>query len=221
VIPTGYLGADYTDFNAINEPTRRLRVDEAAIATLCSPATADAASTTPIVFLVSQPVWRAEDALVGRPEERENVLFTLRERTYRYLLRQYPSPTRARYAITRQDSPVAGLRVLEVRLAVTHATEGSGFWRYVGGWGTGRVTLQVEGAVLDHGDNMRPIVEFAAREWHAGYAQTGFNTDVLQDDYVMRYAAEEIIASLALEIARRVPGVLGQPPPQPMPPVEE
>jgi len=48
------------------------------------------------------------------------------------------------------------------------------------------------------------VGEFALRAAHAGYAQNGFNTDVLEDAYTLRYAAEAAI----LEFTKLLPSFL-------------
>lgn len=211
---TGFLSGGYTDFNAINEKTIRLRVDpelasRAGMRPL--PVSNDQITSHPAVFVILPPRWMEMRHLVDDETPRENVLFTVRERFYRYLLRAYPHPVRARYAIRSDDPIIAGYRVYNLETAVTHVQSGNRWLRYLVGYGAGAVHIQIEGRLVEQGEAPRVVAEFVVREWHTGYAQNGMNTQVLRLDYCLRYAAEEAIARLAARLPEFFPGVIFDP----------
>lgn len=212
---TGFLADGYTDFNAIDESKIRLRVDPALMEQAHSRpllAAGDRVTSSPAVFIVNPPRWNVLDHLEDDEEARDNVLFTVRERFYRYLLRAYPHPVRARYALRADDFNMDGFRVLTVETAVTDIHPGSPWMRYLVGYGAGSVEIQIEGRIVEHnGGEPRILAEFVLREWHSGYAQSGMNTQVLRLDYCLRYAAEEAIARLTSRLPEFFPGIIYHP----------
>ncbi|MBX3729270.1 MAG: hypothetical protein KF858_08805 [Candidatus Sumerlaeia bacterium] len=220
--PTGYLD-DYGSFNRFKTDTFGMRVREGEdrsvdqyflnkvqIEELRStgqePPSLEAAgfdpeNLQPVLFIVNPPEWRAE----WRPEtdeELEGVLFTVRERFYRYLLRQYPHPVRVRYAYVPGDPLLAGYRVLELDSAVTDVNPGSGFLRYVIGYSAGAVCAQLEGRVREGNE---VLAEFVAREEHAGYPNGFMNWQVTKTSYCLKYATEESIDMVTEHIRATIP----------------
>ncbi|MCC5875997.1 MAG: DUF4410 domain-containing protein [Candidatus Sumerlaeia bacterium] len=212
---TGFLADGYTDFNAINEDKIQLRVDPTLAQMADSRpllAAGDRVTSSPAVFVISQPRWNVPGYLDDDEEAREDVLFTVRERFYRYLLRVYPHPVRARYALRADDFNIDGYRILTLETAVTDIHPGSPWLRYLVGYGAGSAEIQIEGRIIEHnGGDPRVVAEFVLREWHSGYAQSGMNTQVLRLDYCLRYAAEEAIARLTSRLPEFFPGVIYHP----------
>jgi len=159
----------------------------------------------PILFIVNRPEW---DAVIRLDEaDEEDVLFTLRERMYRYLLRNYPHPTRVRYAYLPDDKIIKEYRVVEIDSKVTHVTKGNGFLRFMIGYGLGAVTLQYEGSMKEIHPGEEFIGAFALRQRHAAYPNGFINTSVFKDAYCMRYAAEALVHELTLNLPKAFPPV--------------
>ncbi len=212
---TGTLAGGYENFNAVDERTVKVRLfDDGAAAggaAEVSPTGNDAGTASndgrPLLFIVPEPEWKAgADPWPDEPERLEDLLFTVRERLYRYLLREYPHPARVRYAWQESDPRLRGYRVLTVHAAITDYKQGNGFLRYVVGWGAGQTRFQLEGRIVEgHGAGRRLLGEYVVRRGHAGYAQNGLNPAVLRSDYALRYAAEEAIGLLTAELAVVLP----------------
>ncbi len=169
----------------------------------------DLDSAQPVLFVVDKPVWRASTRL--KQEDEEKVLFTIRERFYRYLLRQYPHPVRVRYAWVPEDSATEGYRVVTLESAVTDVKKGNGWLRYLVGYGAGTTILQMEGRLLDGTGDTTVISEFAIREDHAGYPNGFFNPTVLSAGYCLRYGAEQAIERLTEEFRDTIPAATPAP----------
>jgi len=224
VRPTGYL-SDYGGFNTRNEEDFKVRLlaehDHSLDGYFLTELQAkdreksgepvpdaetdgvDLESAQPVLFVVAAPQWVTAQTIDA--ENQEKVLFTIRERFYRYLLRQYPHPVRVRYAWSPEESITAGYRVITLESAVTEIRKGNGTLRYVIGYGAGACILQLEGRLLDGGADGVPLAEFAIREEHAGYAQGFMNPRVFSDGYVLRYAAEEAIDKITCEVREMIP----------------
>lgn len=206
---TGYLTGGYKDFDALDEDGMRLRLapefvtERAALETVSQ----DSATSQPAVFIVPEPRWLVAHILPDAPERREEVLFTIRERFYRYLLRAYPHPVRVRYAWRPSDMLLEGYRVYTIETAVTDVHPGTPWLRYLVGWGAGAVEIQIEGRIWEGVGERRLVGEFVLREWHSGYAQNGLNTQVLRVDYCLRYAAEEVILAFTGQLPAHIEGV--------------
>jgi hypothetical protein len=176
------------------------RDEDEAIAPVTQPR--DGETTRALAFVIEEPEWTAEP--LDEEEGEDKVIFTLRERFYRYLLRTYPHPVRARYAVRRSDTKIQDCRLVSIQVRVTDTKTGYGPVRYFLGYGLGQSRLQIEGEIFE-GIERRKIGEFAIRRAHAGYAQSGWNPDVWNDDYVLRYAADEIVIEVVEEIAKHLP----------------
>lgn len=220
---TGTLPGGYGSFNAHDSRTLKIRLvpeehgapaaEVTALRTSGERNEARDGASKPILFVVNEPQWLAgPDPWAEHPERREDLLFTIRERMYRYLLREYPSPTRVRYALLETDPAVQAYRVLTVETKVTDYREGNGTLRYLVGWGAGQSRLQLEGSIHEGmGAERRRVGEYAVRRGHGGYAQNGLNPAVLRSDYTLRYVAEAAIGQLAEELAEIIPPVLPAP----------
>lgn len=211
---TGYLSGGYAEFNAIDEEGMRLRVEPSLLGERALPETVseDLATSRPAVFIVPEPRWMVPGVLADAPERRDDVLFTVRERFYRYLLRAYPHPVRVRYAWRPSDGLLEGYRVYTVETAVTDVHAGTPWLRYLVGYGAGAVEIQIEGRIWEGIGERRLVGESVLREWHSGYAQNGLNTQVLRVDYCLRYAAEEVILEFTPHLPRFIDGVCHLPP---------
>ncbi len=164
----------------------------------------DLEAAQPVLFIVEKPEWRATTRL--EREEEGKILFTVRERFYRYLLRQYPHPVRVRYAWLPEDTLTEGYRVVTLETAVTDIKKGNGLLRYIIGYGAGTTVLQLEGRLMDGGkESHATIADFAIREEHGGYPQGFFNPTVMSASYCLRYAAEQAIHRVASEIRDTIP----------------
>src|SRR5690606_27014092 len=73
----------------------------------------DLETAQPVLFIVLPPVWASDLRL--DPEQEDEVIFTIRERFYRYLLREYPHPVRVRYSYIPTDPLMEGYRVINVQ----------------------------------------------------------------------------------------------------------
>lgn len=164
----------------------------------------DIDSAIPVLFIIAEPIWIAEP---NSDRQRDQVAFTLRERMYRYILREYPHPVRVRYAWVPGESALEGYRLLEIRTAITDIKRGSGWVRYVIGYGAGAAVLQLEGQIVDITDPEREevVAEFATRTAHAAYPQGFFNPNVIHDHYALMYAAEAGIRHLTPRLRQEIP----------------
>lgn len=214
---TGFL-ENYTHWNAINKRNIKLGLEPQAPGFAYTPPAKVSAdippppvavptdgSVKPILFIVAPAKWDAKHLGSDDPKDEGEILFTVRERFYRYLLRSYPHPVRVRYAIRTDDPLLARHRVIVVSPRVTDFKKGSGTLRYLFGYGMGKARLQVEGQIFEGLEEKKKIGEFAFRVAHQGYAQSGFNTDVLDDDYCLKYAAEEGILKLTHDMPKVLP----------------
>ena len=154
----------------------------------------------PILFVVNAPEWQSSTEF--DTAEEEAILFTVRERFYRYLLREYPHPVRVRYAYVPEDPITDGYRIVEVDTAVTDVNRGTGWLRYIIGYGAGAASLQLEGRLREGNTT---LAEFATREDHAAYPNGFVNTRVFNDAYTLRYAAEEAIGQITTDIRATIP----------------
>lgn len=209
IIDTGFLAGGYENFNVVDKRGFKVRLDDDFLAAKVardqepilvlgngSPYIDDGVTTRPLVLILPQPEWRAEVRFEKQPAAEENILFTIRERLYRYMLRQYEHPVRVRYAYRRSDRLLQEGRLITVRTYVTHVKRGQGLLRYLLGYGLGQCYMQVEGEIFEGAREPKKIGEFAVRTAHGGYAQNGMNVAVIRDDYVLRYAAEEAVSKL-------------------------
>ncbi|MCC6547748.1 hypothetical protein IT570_11330 [Candidatus Sumerlaeota bacterium] len=142
------------------------------------------------------------------PDREKEVLFTIRERLYRYLLRSYPHPVRVRYAFSPTDGKLTGYRVITITSNVTSYSKGVGWMRYVFGWGAGEARIQIEGEILEGiGEGQVKIGEYVIRRGSGGFAQNGLNTKVLRADYCLKYAADEAILTFTQQLPYLMQGV--------------
>jgi len=209
---TGFLEGGYTDFNAVDRSTFKLRLDDGEYAPLpelpALLAENDSATTRGVLFVIPEVEWAAAKPFPSDdPEKLEFTLFTVRERFYRYLLRAYPAPTRVRFAYRATDPVLKDHMVITLKSRVTDYTAGWGFARYFIGY-IGESRIQIEGEIFEGPFAERKIGEFAIRRGNAGYAQMGLNTKVLKTDYCLLYAAEEAIATMSLELPEHIAGVV-------------
>lgn len=213
VVDTGYLEGGYLEFNAIDTKSAKLRIDESLkgevaqileVSSLIDEGSAPV-PVQPVVFVVP-PTENHSEWVLEDPEDQEQLLFTVRERLYRYLLRNYPAPTRVRYAYMQSDPITRNLRVITITSRITDQEEGVGFFRYFLGYGIGMARLQLEGEIFEGPNRERKIGEYAIRRGHGGYAQNGLNVNVMKADYCLRYAAEDAVNDLTELLADRVPG---------------
>lgn len=160
----------------------------------------------PVLFVVPMPTWESERNM--DEQAMENVLFTIRERTYRYLLRSYAHPVRVRYAYHPADPLIQNYRVITLDMAVTDHRKGSGIVRYLVGYGAGAAVLQIDGRIIEGtGERAREIGRFASRESHAGYPQGYMNPSVTKASYALRYVAEVAVNDLVAALREHLPGV--------------
>ncbi|MBI5153957.1 DUF4410 domain-containing protein [Candidatus Poribacteria bacterium] len=242
---TGYL-ADYSEFNAVNEDGFKMRVfgwedfrfdkffltnqqkeqlekrEELPPDPAAEGLNLDDAQ--PVLFVVEQPEWRASAAF--DPDVQEGIVFTIRERLYRYLLRQYPHPVRVRYAYLEDEPQTRGYRVITLRSAVTDVEDGAGALRFILGYGLGATVMQLEGSFIDHQNGDRVLGEFALRESHGGYPNGLMNPRVFSAPYCLKYTADEAIGKLTGRLREFIPAASPKPgttaqtshkPPQPAP----
>lgn len=168
----------------------------------------DIESAIPVLFIIAEPIWIAEP---NSDRQRDQVAFTLRERMYRYILREYPHPVRVRYAVGPDDPLLAGHRVLTIQSWITHVHRGSGFLRYAVGYGAGAAALQLEGRIVEGVGEGPVVAEFIVRDSHAGYPQQMLNTRVTKSTYALRYAAEAAMRDFTETLPHVIPAVT--PPP--------
>lgn len=148
-----------------------------------------------VLFVINKPKWTAKSRL--SPAEVEDVSFTLRERIYRYLLREYPHPARVRYAYIPDDVLTRDYEVVFVDTTVTDIRTGNGVARYVLGYGAGATVIQVEGRFshIVEGQSV-PLVDFALRQRHGAYPSGVMNTQVTDDAYCLKYGTEALVGKL-------------------------
>ncbi len=225
---TGFLPGGYEEFNAIEEGFLKLRFEESSRYTpalthdrklrkvdsktgdvIEQPLLGDDDTTRALAFILPETKWIAKDPYKGENAgKKDEILFTVRERLYRYLLRNYPHPVRVRYAFAPSDGKLRGYRVITFTSNVTNFTKGNGFMRYVFGWGAGEARIQIEGEIFEGlGDEQIKIGEYAIRRGSGGFAQNGLNTKVLKSDYCLKYAADEAIAILTEQLPYLMQGV--------------
>lgn len=176
----------------------------------------DVTTSQPLLLVVDPPEWASELRLDEEVEEK--MLFTLRERLYRYSLRQYPDPVRVRYAWTPKDTGFAGYRVIHLRTRVTDFNLGNGWARYLLGFGAGSSEVQIEGELVERVPEEDLLGEFVIREGHGGYAQWGINVKVFSGTYCLKYAIEEAVDKLMKSLPDMLPGARVRPdlhPPDP------
>ncbi|MCB2156508.1 DUF4410 domain-containing protein [bacterium] len=231
VEPIGVLD-DYAAFNCINEPDVKLRVggwqdytvdplyltraqireyhDDGRAIPIPESFGLTEEKIQPTLFIVPEPIW-ATPYDEFDDTDRDEILFTVRERMYRYLLRAYPHPVRVRYAMPLDDPMLTDHRVLTVRTYVTDVEDGQGFWRYVIGYGAGATVIQLEGRIYEGVEDETVLAEFAIRESHGGYPNGFFNPQVFDAPYCLKYAVEEAIGKLTERLREFIPGVLPRP----------
>jgi len=226
VRPLGYLD-DYGPFNSVDKKDLKVRVVAEQDASLDkyyltkqeldrarrkkepvpSPEAdgVDLSKAQPVLFVVARPEWRADEHL-RKPEDEEDVLFTMRERMYRYLLREYPHPVRVRYAYAPEETIVHGYRILTVESAITDVNPGNGWLRYLIGYGAGTAVFQMEGRIYEgEGEDRTLVAEYATREDHMGYPNGFLNPSVMRTGYCMKYGVEEAIGNLSKEFRKAIP----------------
>lgn len=235
---TGFLD-DYANFNAVNEDKIRLRLLTEEDRTLDayfpvwkegkkekpgpSPMEVLAAKgierddIRPVLFIVDRPTWLASHRYSAQRED--EILFVVRERMYRYLLRHYPHPVRVRYAFVANDPRLQDYRILTIETHVTDAKPGNGLLRYLIGYGAGTSVLQLEGRIYE-GDPFDPgdlVAEFAIRDEHAGYPNGFLNPTVMKSHYTLKYAATDAVGKMGALIREHIPpATLKEPAPTPM-----
>ena len=227
VEPNGVLG-DYSQFNAVNDPDVKLRVEgwqdytvdplyltqqqireyrgDGRPIPLPEAVGITEENTQPALFIVPEALWQS-DYDEFDPADRDEILFTIRERLYRYLLRAYPHPVRVRYAMPLDDPMLNDHRVLTVQAYVTDIEDGQGFWRYAIGYGAGAAVMQIEGRIYEGAGQTEVLAEFALRESHGGYPNGFINPGVLSAPYCLKYATEEAIGKLTGRLREFIPGV--------------
>lgn len=188
---SGYL-ADYHSFDTYYDKELRLDLDLDFL-TQSPDGGAETGALAPLLFVVDRPVWIVENPWPGKPEKADSISFVLRERMYRYLLREFPHPVRARYALRSDDPLLNNHRVIVLSPKITDTHKGSGLLRYAFGWGTGKAAIQIEGEIFGDIHRTKQIGKFAFRENHGGYSQNGFNPAVIKSDYAMKYAVEQSV----------------------------
>ncbi len=167
----------------------------------------DEYTTKAVVFVIPETTWETEHVGKESGEDVDKILFTVRERFYRYLLRSYPHPTRARYAFRKSDDIIEDHRVITVTSHVTDIKKGNGFLRYLIGFELGQSFIQIEGEIYDGPNREKKLGEYIIRRGSPGYAQNGLNPNVVHTSYTLRYAAEEAIAAFCDELPRHIGGV--------------
>ena len=229
VKPTSYLDS-YDQFSPVDEPESKLRYfaaedlsldpylpsrevrrelksDEKAVPSLKDAGLTDD-DVQSVLFIVEPPLWTADAEF--KSEEKDDLLFTLRERFYRYLLRTYPHPVRVRYAFDPSDPRVKGNRLVRVESAITDIEKGSGFLRYMIGYGAGRAVVQVEGrlwGIDDEGGDLL-LGEFAFREGHGAYPNGFINVDVIDPAYCVKYAIDQGLKEFTPHLRGVIPGAV-------------
>jgi len=189
---------------------------------------ADNETSRAIAFVVAPPTWtttkgfpedaeeRAEDARNATEQlkqsltREEEILFTIRERTYRYILRAYPHPVRVRYAYRESDPLIQKNRLITIEMRVVDIKRGDAWLRYTLGYGLGQSRIQIVGELFE-GPERRKVGEFVIRRGHGGFSQSGLNTEVLRDDYTLKYAAEAGLRIIWEELPKMLPGVTIEP----------
>ncbi len=223
VVDTGYLEGGYESFNIHDEPEVKIRLDEDFLNRVYTRedfpntefedyyrnvAMRDVPTTRSTVFVVPEPTWLIEDPYPDEPARSESIIFTIRERIYRYLLRSYPHPTRVRYAFRRSELATLGSRVITITANVTDHKKGNGFLRYFVGWSLGKSKIQIEGEIFEGPNREHKIGEYAIRKGHAAYAQNGWNVAVIDSCYCTRYAVEEAILDFTQALPLGIEGII-------------
>lgn len=170
----------------------------------------DLQTSEPLLLVIPEPLWLVEGQEISE-KEREEVLFTLRERIYRYVLRQYPHPMRARYAFSPTETLTQGYRIVTLKTRITDADPGYGWIRYFVGFGAGMAQLQIEGEFLEGPHADRLLGEWSMRIVHGGYADWGLNVEVFSAPYCYKYACEEAAQRLADRLPEFLPGARPKP----------
>ncbi len=223
---TGYL-SDYSSFNMMDGEESKFRLYEEEdfsldkyfltkaqlreheeAGTLPPDAMADGvdlSSAHPVLFIVDEPAWRTETRL--EPAQESEVLFVIRERLYRFLLREYPHPARVRWAYAPSDPLFDGYRVIHIETAVTHVKKGDGMSRFFIGYGVGATTMQLEGKFFEGPNKDKLLGEFALRNDHGGYPNGFLNPRVFKVYYCLKYAAEKILREYVGELRNFLPVV--------------
>jgi len=175
----------------------------------------DPETSRPLLLVIAESEWAAPEKM--DPDDRAEILFTLRERIYRYSLRAYGHPVRVRWAYDPRDPLLQGYRVVTVNSRVTDVSRGNGLLRYVIGYGAGAVALQFEGELCEGtGPDARRIGAFVSRVHHGGYSQGGWNPDVYLASYCSKYAVEVGVTKLMERLPELLPGaVTAEPRPDP------
>lgn len=170
----------------------------------------DMNSVQPTLFIVNETQWLAGEVNLNEAE-RQDILFTVRERMYRYLLREYPHPVRVRYAYVENDPLVVGYRVLSLDTAVTHVKTGWGPARYFLGYGAGGTVIQLEGKFYEMPETEQPMAWFRVREDHGGYPMGFLNPRVFSATYCLKYASDKVIKKFTDDIRATIPGFRPRP----------
>jgi hypothetical protein len=164
----------------------------------------DTSTSQPLLLIVAPSEWKT--SLKMDADDREEILFTTRERMYRYLLRAYPHPVRVRWAFDPRDPLLNGYRVVTVTSRITNVGTGESFSRYLVGYGLGATSVQVEGELLEGIEEKSLLGEYVVRARHGGYSQSGWNPDVFLASYCCKYAVDEAIANFTGELPAHLPG---------------
>jgi len=170
----------------------------------------DTSTSQPLLLIIAPTEWKT--ALKMDEDDREEILFTTRERLYRYLLRAYPHPVRVRWAFDPRDPLLAGYRVVTVSSRITNVGTGESFSRYLIGYGLGATSVQIEGELMEGIDEKTLLGEYVVRGRHGGYSQSGWNPDVFLASYCCKYAVDEAIANFTGELPAHLPGARPVPP---------
>lgn len=164
----------------------------------------DTSTSQPLLLIIAPSEWKT--SLKMDADDREEILFTTRERMYRYLLRAYPHPVRVRWAFDPRDPLLSGYRVVTVTSRITYVGTGESFSRYLVGYGLGATSVQIEGELLEGIENKSLLGEYVVRARHGGYSQSGWNPDVFLASYCCKYAVDEAIANFTGELPAHLPG---------------
>lgn len=175
----------------------------------------------PILFVVNKPSWTAKSRL--SLQEEEEVAFTLRERIYRYLLREYDHPARVRYAYIPDDQLTKDYELIFVDTTVTDIRTGNGVARYVLGYGAGATVIQVQGSFYRSlNGEPKPLLDFVLRQRHGAYPSGVMNTQVTDDAYCLKYGTEALVTKLTTALPEYLKVPINTPVPvKPAPIVEE
>lgn len=232
VRPVGQLAGGYENFNALDRKNIKIRLNEEPDRSyepmllsakekrrmvkrgepIPTPASLglDPATSQVLLLVIAPPQWTAKHPFDDKRVE--ELSFTLRERLYRYMLREYPHPVRVRYAYAPQEGRVTGHRIVTLTSRITEVKGGNAVLRYLVGFGLGAVRVQIEGELMERtADGEVVLGEYVMRTWHTGYAQNGLNPAVLRMGYVTKYAIEELALRLSRELPNHLIGVRQRP----------